>query len=174
MKKKLPLILIILLIIAQLSVPAAMISYSKTIDQKIFAKGTKHLISIILYSVNENDVHFRFDTDLYYTEKNYADFKKATNVDTVNTIYKRRPKDTDDYINTKRFSEMKTYQLDEPVKRDIYLLNYSDNQVDAYAEIYVYKGKYFLKEIFVNDMPINEWLKDADLNDFTMPKSSWQ
>lgn len=173
MKKKLSLLFIILLLVAQLSVPVGMIAYSKTIDDKVLENGYRHLIPIRIYSIWDYSVAFSYRSEnsyTYYTNENsYCIFSETDGKAISYYAYERKPSDTSDYVKFENLLKKSSgYTLNQKIEKQIQIQNYTDNEIKAYAEVYVYKGSCTLTNLYIDDMLINDWVKEINAGNISL------
>lgn len=184
MRKKLFYTLIAVFII-QLLVPVYMIGYSLSFQNKLETEGKEYYIRIEPYGVNDkNEVtfytygceYFKDDESLDEAQYIYALLDlDPEGIAYVKEITYEKP-ETPYYIKTDKpyidwiFPSI-SYKTDEFTgnaltrhinKYDYYSFNKDNpNSYDTYyARILVYKGKIIVKEILINDTPIEEYFRN--------------
>lgn len=188
MRKKLFYALIVIFVI-QLLVPAYMIVYSVSYERKIENNGKEYYLKIDPYVVNDknevtfyaygceyiNDEELLEDTQYIYAlldvdSEGIAYISKTTHEKPETPYYIRTDKP---YIKW-NFPDI-AYKTDK--ETGIALSNYIRNKYNQnwlyknddesitydkfYARIFVYEGKIIVKEILLNDTPIEEYFKNS-------------
>lgn len=183
MRKKLFYVLIAVFII-QLAVPAYMIGYSLYFHEKIETVGKEYYVQIEPYGVtNENEVLFNSYRCEYYESKEILNQRQyiyalldvdENGIAYVSDITYEKP-ETHYYIKTERpytdwvfpsisykTNEYTGSALSDHIKENDYYYwgNHSASSDTYYARILVYEGKIIVKEILINDTPIEVYFRN--------------
>ena len=159
MLKKLMLPILIVFIIAQLLVPVGMISYGNKAEDDLQKYGKEFKIPVYIQSIYNGSVDVRFYYyDLYRLghyaiikedEDGYADWSE---------IQATKPK-TSDYIYITM--ENKEKLADFSIDSDITAWRVGEDS--AYLVIKVYNGEFEIVELYMDDVPAEEWFKNTTI-----------
>lgn len=159
MRKNLTIIILVLSIILQLSVPVGMIAYSKNIEGALPEYGKEFKVKVDVRNIYEGSVDY--DVDGYYNWYNlgYYATVKADNdgyADLFADVGKSKP-ETDDYIRVTMDNKAKLADFNI----DYDMIAWKVNEKSAYIVIKVYKGEFEVLNLYMDGIPAEEWFKNA-------------
>lgn len=168
MLKKLTLPILIIVIIVQLLVPVSMVVYGNSAQTEVEKYGTQYVLDINIASIQKGKVIFspvQYDLwyplyeDKYVLLGTYEDGKAYGE-----SVSDEKPEDGDYLKPTQRNAN----RLDEyPVDYDGEILSsrYHDLYTkDAYIKVKVYEGNLAVTGLYIEDIPIEEWVVMYDNN----------
>ncbi len=187
--KKILLLLFVLTVVAQWFVPLQMWQHQKNILKtgKEFKFKTAPIDPTDPF--RGKYITLRYDTDFIYVKDTNIQWKsgeilyaKITNDSLgfarIDSVFKHPPKSTSDFIKTKVTSSYDNSQINIEFPFDRYYMEESKapgaetllSQQDAnllpletYAVVSIKNGEGTLKEVFVNEVPINQYVKKIQL-----------
>lgn len=159
MRKNLTIIILVLAIILQLSVPVGMIAYSKSIEGALPEYGKEFKVKVDVKNIYEGSVDY--DVDGYYNWYNlgYYATVKADNDGYAHMfadVGKSKPKTTD-YIRITMDNKAKL--ADFSIDADI--TSWRVEEEYAYIVIKVYKGEFEVLNLYMDGIPAEEWFENA-------------
>lgn len=172
MLKKVKMPLLAVIIALQLIIAGSMITYGLTIDSLIDKKGTEYKIMVgIDYSYTDKITYTPYDESYslhYFIESDYVEI--ITDEDGISTLRQvedgeKRPKE---YINSSdhsKFPNICNYDLKEEITLDRFEIQ-EINLEKCYVTVNVYKGKTHITGLYVNDIPIEEYIKEFQQDQF--------
>lgn len=174
MRKKLPFIILVIIMFVQICIPIGLITYDKIDSSLAEIKGEKFRFNLnyLSYDGNQGKLYFSVDTrSSWMWESNYAEIEVCED-GLVKLLLTNKKPEGDYYIKSKYPNEF-TFPLSE-IDTDSYenLYNmefckdYSEYDYytpfgyykDAYLEAYVYKGRVGAPKIYIDGMEADEYL----------------
>ena len=157
MRKNLTIIILVLAIILQLSVPLGMIVYSKNTEGALSENGKEFKISVYVQRVYEGSVDYNFyGYDLYEIGRYAVLEEDETGFVNLTTIEKSKP-ETPYYIRVTMDNKAKF--VDFPTGSDITAWRVHEDS--AYLVIKAYKGEVEVVGLYMDGIPAEEWLETA-------------
>ncbi len=157
MRKNLTIIILVLAIILQLSVPVVMIIYSKNTESALPQYGKEFKIKVYVQNIYNGSIEYKFYEYDLFRKGYYAvleeDLEGYVN---LSTIQKSKP-EHNDYIritpeNKAKFAE---FVIDSNITA------WRVKEESAYLVIKAYKGEVEVVDLYMDDIPAQEWFKTA-------------
>lgn len=159
MRKNLTIIVLVLSIILQLSVPVGMIAYSKNIEGALPQYGKEFKVKVDVIDIYDGSIGYRaegyynwYDIGYYATVK--ADDDGYANL--FSNVDKSKP-ETDDYIRVTMDNKAKLADF----KIDSDITAWRIEEETAYIVINVYKGEFEVLGLYLDGIPAEEWFATA-------------
>ena len=157
MRKKLMIIVLVLSIILQLSVPVAMIIYSQNTEDALSEYGKEFRIKVYVQNIVDGSVDYRFYEYNMFRLGYYAVLEEdADGYVNLSTIQKSKP-DHDNYIRITMDNKAKFADF----KIDSDMTAWTIKEESAYLVIKAYKGEVEVVNLYMDDIPAEEWFNTA-------------
>lgn len=157
MRKKLTVIVLVLAIILQLSVPVGMIVYSQDIEGALPKYGKEFKIMVYVQSIVDGSIDYRFYSYDLYDIGQYAVLEEnAEGFANFGTVQKTKPK-TPYYFRITMDNKAKfaRFEIDSDITA------YRVKETSAYLVIKAYKGEVEVVGLYMDDIPAKEWFETA-------------
>ncbi len=157
MRKNLTIIILVLSIILQLSVPVIMIAYSKNVEGALPQYGKEFKIKVYVQNVYNGIVEYRFYSyDMYDIGRYVVLEEDSEGYANLGTTQKSKPK-TPYYIRITMDNKAKL--VDFPIGFNIDAFRVKEDS--AYLVIKVYKGEFEVVDLYMDGIPAEEWFETA-------------
>lgn len=166
MRKNLTIIILVLAIILQLSVPIGMIAYGKKAEADLLENGFEYKFKIRTSSMVDGTLYYSIvENPGYWMKKEYGVI--ATDLDgfAYFKLLEDSKPSTHNYIRFTEENEEKLcrFQTDSNVTFNII------DEDNAYALIKAYDGNVEVVEVYIDNLPAKEWvIKAADRQETTI------
>ncbi len=157
MRKKLTIIILVLAIILQLSVPIIMISYSKNVEGALPQYGKEFKIKVYVQNIYNGTVEYKFYSYDMYDIGSYAVLQEdAEGYVNLSTIQGSKPKTTD-YIRVTMDNKAKLagFEINSNITA------WKINEESAYLVIKAYKGEFEVVNLYMDGIPAQDWFDTA-------------
>lgn len=159
MRKKITLIVLVVTIILQLSVPVGMITYSKNAEADFIENGIEYKFKIDDLSIYSGKIYYSLTEEprYYWEDKEYG----VVAVDTEGFAYFEDFQDSrpsvHNYIRFTEANEEKLYRCETYSECSLGMIE--TKNISAYALIKVYDGNIEVVEIYIENLPAKEWVE---------------
>ncbi len=159
MFKKFMLPILIVSIVVQLLVPVGMIGYGNKAEEDLQKYGKEFKIPVYIQNIYNGSVEVKFYDYFYlYNTGDYIVLEENENGYTnLEKVQSKKPK-THDYIYVTSENQIK---LGAEFLIDADITAWRVGEDSAYLVIKVYNGEFETVELYMDDVPAEEWFKTA-------------
>lgn len=162
MRKRIMLPILIISIIIQLLVPVGMIIYGNNADAMLEKYGKEFKVPVSVQSIYEGSVDIRIYGYYWYETGSYVAVKESREADTdVLEEYGDTKPETDYYIRVTAENKKKLNSFE--VDSDYTLWRITEES--AYLIIKVYKGNFEVVNLYIDNIPAEEWVREKVTED---------
>ncbi len=158
MRKKILTIILTLTIVLQILTPVGMIAYGNKAKEELLSKGIDYKVRVSGINIADGYVTFWSDDICCYSYKKYIIIGTSDNGYAEIIDFSDSKPDCDNYIrDSEQNQELLTrYKIDEKTN----IPNFYIATAEAYATIKVYKGNAAVTEVFIDGVPVEEYIKN--------------
>lgn len=162
MRKKILTIVLALTIVLQILTPVGMIAYGNKAKEELLSKGIDYKVRVSGVNISDGYVTFWSDDICCYSYKKYIIIGTSDDGYAEVIDFSDSKPDCDNYI---RFSEqnrelLSRYKVDEKTN----IPNYYIATAEAYATIKVYKGDAVVTGVFVDGVPVEDYIENISFD----------